>query len=135
MVRKNLTNSMERSSIFLSRVEYFYQEKNTLLKVGFFLTANRFRRLYFARSISYNMSGDMNKKGRSWILFVSFSTLNRDNMKKLNALLACLVLILSIGCMDDEIIEEQVFKQENINPIHSASGEEGDQKLDRNTRD
>ena len=56
-------------------------------------------------------------------------------MKKLNALLACLILILSIGCTDDETIEEQVFKQENLNPIHSASGEEGDQKLDRNTRD
>ena len=46
-------------------------------------------------------------------------------MKILNVLLACLVMILSIGCTDDETIEKQVFKQENLNPIHSASGEEG----------
>lgn len=56
-------------------------------------------------------------------------------MKKLTLLLACFILTSVIGCTEDETIEEQVFKQELLNPNNSASGEEGDQALDRKTRD
>jgi hypothetical protein len=65
-------------------------------------------------------------------LFLNF---NQDAMKKLSLVLACFFLTLGLSCTEDETIEEQIFKQENLNPVYSASGEEGDQELDRRTRD
>jgi hypothetical protein len=46
-------------------------------------------------------------------------------MKEFSLLLAVFLLISVMSCTEDETIEEQVFKQEMLNPNNSASGEEG----------
>lgn len=46
-------------------------------------------------------------------------------MKEFTLLLAVFLLISVVSCTEDETIEEQVFKQEILNPNNSASGEEG----------
>ncbi len=56
-------------------------------------------------------------------------------MKKLTLTLICLFSVLLLSCTDDETIEEEVYKQENLNFDIWASGEEGDQDLDRNIKD
>ena len=56
-------------------------------------------------------------------------------MKKLTLSLICLFFAMCLSCTDDETIEEQVYKQENLNLKIWASGEEGDQDLDRSVKD
>ena len=56
-------------------------------------------------------------------------------MKKLTLSLIILFFALLVSCTDDETIEEQVYKQEIPNLNIWASGEEGDQEIDRNIKD
>ena len=56
-------------------------------------------------------------------------------MKKLTLSLVILFFTLLVSCTDDETIEEQVYKQEIPNLNIWASGEEGDQEIDRNIKD
>ena len=46
-------------------------------------------------------------------------------MKKLILSLICVFSVLLLSCTDDETIEEEVYKQENLNFDTWASGEEG----------
>ena len=69
------------------------------------------------------------------VLFVSFPEPKQEIMKKLTLSLIILFFAMLISCTDDETIEEQVYKQEIPNPEIWASGEEGDQEIDRNIKD
>jgi len=69
------------------------------------------------------------------VLFVSFPEQNQEIMKKLTLSLIILFFALLVSCTDDETIEEQVYKQEIPNLNIWASGEEGDQEIDRNIKD
>lgn len=69
------------------------------------------------------------------VLFVSFPEQKQEIMKKLTLSLIILFFGLLVSCTDDETVEEQVYKQEIPNFEISASGEEGDQELDRNIKD
>ena len=67
--------------------------------------------------------------------FVTFPEQKQEIMKKLILSLICVFSVLLLSCTDDETIEEEVYKQENLNFDTWASGEEGDQDLDRNIKD
>ena len=56
-------------------------------------------------------------------------------MKNLALLFALFIVALFIRCSEDETIEEQLIIQETLKSEVWYSGEEGDQDLDRKTRD
>ena len=58
-------------------------------------------------------------------IFVTFPEQKQEIMKKLTLTLICLFSVLLLSCTDDETIEEEVYKQENLNFDIWASGEEG----------
>ena len=69
------------------------------------------------------------------LFFVSFPKLKQEIMKKLTLSLIFLLFVSLLACTEDETIEAQVYERQNLNPDTWASGEEGDQELDRNIKD
>jgi hypothetical protein len=72
---------------------------------------------------------------RFYNIFVTFPEQKQEIMKKLIVSLLCVLSVFLLSCTDDETIEEEVYKQDNLRFDTWASGEEGDQDLDRNIKD